>query len=333
MAIYHASFKIISRSNGSSSVASAAYRSGERLTNTTTGEIHHYVAKQEHSVADAFILAPESAPGWITDRSLLWSAVEDVERRKDAQLARELNVALPVELPVAEQTRLIRDYVQSQFVDRGMVADVALHDLDSHNPHAHVMLTMRDIDAQGFGKKNRAWNDRALVSQWREQWSRYANRALEEYGVEARIDHRSLEEQGVDRVPTIHLGYKAHAMEQRGIKTERGDINRLIASINESISNLGSQIKAWSGHLKILMSEVTDKAVDKVVDGVQALRSSVLEGGERPDTTAGKRLIDQLKSEKAERDQLREQDKARQRRLEREKLQDLDNDLDYDLEF
>ena len=195
------------------------------------------------------------------------------------------------------------------------------------------MLTMRDIDAQGFGKKNRAWNDRALVSQWREQWSRYANRALEEYGVEARIDHRSLEEQGVDRVPTIHLGYKAHAMEQRGIKTERGDINRLIASINESISNLGSQIKAWSGHLKILMSEVTDKAVDKVVDGVQAFRSSVLEGGERPDTTAGKRLIDQLKSEKAERDQLREQDKARQRRLERENHRDLDNDLDYDLEF
>ena len=243
MAIYHASFQIIGRSAGRSSVAASAYRSGVRLIDRTTGEVHHYVGKQAQSVSDAFILAPSGSPSWVYDRESLWSAVEDVERRKDAQLARELNVALPIELSQSQQTALIRDYVQTSFVDRGMVADVALHDLDSGNPHAHVMLTLRDIDGDQFGKKNRDWNQKALLNDWRAEWSVQANRALKQAGHSVQIDHRSYEAQGVERLPTIHLGHRAHQMEQRGIKTERGNYNRLVEQVMETLERLNQAIE------------------------------------------------------------------------------------------
>src|SRR5690606_25860243 len=141
------------------------------------------------------IMAPDHAPEWANDRAQLWNAVEKVERRKDAQLCREVLVALPAELDDAERLELVRGFAREQFVERGMVADIAWHEPDregdQRNYHAHILLTMRDIGADGFGQKNRDWNRRELLQEWREQWQEHANRALERAGRTERIDHRS----------------------------------------------------------------------------------------------------------------------------------------------
>ena len=154
MAIYHLSMQIISRSKGQSAVASASYRSGEKLVDERTSETKFYVRDVQ---PETMILAPSNSPDWVQDRNSLWNEVEKIEKRKDSQLAREMNIALPKELSNEQQKELISNFVQSEFVDKGMIADVAIHRDDKENPHAHVMLTMRTIDENGFGKKNRDW--------------------------------------------------------------------------------------------------------------------------------------------------------------------------------
>ena len=171
-------------------------------------------------------MTPAHAPDWMKDPAACWNSVEAFERRADAQTAREINMALPRELTTGQMKDLTRAWVQKNCVDRGMVATVAWHDLDSENPHAHVMLTMREIDGDGWSKKKaRQWNDKALLNQWRETWANEANAALEAAGSRERIDHRSLKDQGLDRVPTRHMGPKATAMERRG---ETPDRQRLV---------------------------------------------------------------------------------------------------------
>ncbi len=165
MAIYHLSAQIISRSAGRSSVAAAAYRAGERLEDERTGLVHDYGRRRD---IDGWVQAPDQAPAWVYDRQALWNEVEATERRHDAQLTRELNVALPVELDREQQQEALWDYVAEHFADRGMIADVALHHGDPANPHAHIMLTMREVGPDGFGPKVREWNDRALLGAWRE---------------------------------------------------------------------------------------------------------------------------------------------------------------------
>jgi hypothetical protein len=162
MAIYHLSAQIISRSSGGSAVAAAAYRTGERLFDERTGVTHDY-SRRKDKIPDVFVMAPSSAPGWVRDRGKLWNAVEAAERRKDAQLVREVNVALPRELDPEEQVGLLREYVQDAYVRHGMVAGVAVHVHDVKNPHAHIMLTTRDIGPEGFGKKNRSGSNNGLV--------------------------------------------------------------------------------------------------------------------------------------------------------------------------
>lgn len=223
MAIYHFSVQIISRGKGQSAVASAAYRSGDRLVDERTGEKKYYSREVK---PETMILAPSDSPEWVYDREQLWNEVEDIEKRKDAQLAREINVALPRELSYDQQSKLIRNFVQSEFVDKGMVVDLAIHRDDKENPHAHVMLTTRNISVSGFGPKNRDWNDRALLNQWREKWAEYANQSLEQAGVQEEISHLSHEARGLETMPTIHLGHVSHAMEKRGVDSNRGDINR-----------------------------------------------------------------------------------------------------------
>lgn len=213
MAIYHCSAKVIGRSSGRSATGAAAYRAGEKIVDHRTGLIHDYTRKG--GVDHAQIIAPAGAPEWATDRSALWNEVEAVEKRKDAQLCREVEVAIPRELTVDQQRQLVLDFAQEQFVARGMVADVAFHHQDGENPHAHILLTTRTIGADGFGQKAREWNDRALLEQWRSQWAEHANRALERAGHAERIDHRSLADQGIDRQPTQHLGPTATAIERR----------------------------------------------------------------------------------------------------------------------
>ncbi|MFB5678809.1 MobQ family relaxase [Paenibacillus terreus] len=233
LAIYHLSAQVISRSDGRSAVAAAAYRAGEKLFDERLGQVHNFEKKR---VAARHIMAPADAPEWVYNRQELWNAVETAEKRKDAQVCREIEVSLPVELSYEQQEQLIKGFCQEQFVDRGMIADLGIHLNDPGNPHVHIMLTTREITPEGFGKKNREWNDRALLQTWREQWSVHANRALERAGIDERIDHRSFIDQGVtDRLPTIHEGPISRAIEQRGVDTDRGEINRRIREHNAQI--------------------------------------------------------------------------------------------------
>lgn len=238
MAIYHLSAKVHTRASGASAVAAAAYRAREHLVDARTGEAHDY--QRRGGVDGAEIHAPDDAPAWALDRSQLWNEVEAAERRKDAQVAREVVVALPVELNQQQRRTLVREFVRDEFTARGMVADVAFHGGRSHNPHAHVLLTTRRIGPDGFGKKERAWNDRALMKTWREEWGAYANRELDAAGRPERIDHRTLEAQrdeaielgdlenaiDLDRDPQIHIGRARWAAARTGKphpRVERGN--------------------------------------------------------------------------------------------------------------
>ncbi len=244
MAIYHFSVGIISRGKGRSATAAAAYRAAEKIKDLRTGEIHDY--RKKKGVDEKFILAPPQAPDWVYNRQKLWNKVELGERRKDSQLSREINVALPVELSKSQQIELVKEFVQEQFVDQGMIADVAFHNLSSHNPHAHIMLTMREINKDGFSKKKQtAWNRRELLEKQREAWAVHANRALEKAQVDEKIDHRTLEAQGINRIPQIHLGANVNAMMKRGIATEKGDRWYAIAAANQELMETEKQIDGY----------------------------------------------------------------------------------------
>jgi hypothetical protein len=230
MAIYSFRMQVIGRSAGRSATAAAAYRSGEQLTDERTGQVHDYSGKSDIYASEIWV--PEGAPDRMSDRATLWNEVERGEKRKDSQLCNEIMIALPVELSHEQKQALTREYVQGEFVRQGMIADICYHDFDSHNPHAHIMLTMRPVNEEGFGKKKRQWNKRDAVKEYRADWAEYANRALEQAGFDERIDHRSLKEQGIEREPQIHLGAKVMEMEARGIQTRVGDESRRISQAN-----------------------------------------------------------------------------------------------------
>lgn len=234
MALFHMRAQVISRSAGRSAIAAAAYRAGERLRDERTGQMHDYSRKAY--VEHREIMAPETAPGWMRDRAALWSAVEAAEKRKDAQLAREVHFALPRELEASQRVELIRDFCQSEFVARGMIADVAIHNPSGRDggeqPHAHVMLTTRVLTGEGFGSKERSWNDKALYEGWRERWADHANRSLERIGSGERIDHRSFAGRGIDREPEPKLGPKAARLE-RVAQRDAANENRPVVAVTE----------------------------------------------------------------------------------------------------
>ena len=212
MAIYHLHAKIVSRTTGRSAVAAAAYRSGESLHDHRTAQTFDYTHKS--GVEHTEILTPPQAPSWTHDRETLWNAVEQSERRKDAQLAREIEIGLPVELTKDQQVALLRDYARTTFVTRGMVADVALHLDNPDNPHAHILLTTRDITPNGFGAKRRDWNARSELLEWRIAWADTANQHLARAGLDIHIDHRTLEAQGIDLLPGRKIGISAERQQQ-----------------------------------------------------------------------------------------------------------------------
>lgn len=194
MAIFHLEFKIVKRSEGMSSCRKAAYHTRCRITDDRTGNTYDFSHRTD--LFHHLILAPVSAPAHIVESSTaLWNEVERVERQKDGQTARYFDVAIPCELNNGEKIKLVVEYCQKNFVDKGMIADIAFHDLDGQNPHAHVMLTLKPITVDGFGKKERSWNDKKNVILWRESWSVIANRYLAAAGSNERIDHRSIEAQ------------------------------------------------------------------------------------------------------------------------------------------
>lgn len=202
-AIYHFTCKVHSRASGPCSVNLAAYRAGARLRSELTGRICNHTRKKE--VLWSKILAPIYAPAWAGDRGTLWNAVDAIEKRKDAQLTREVEVALPLALAPSANCALLLEWAETTFVSQGMVADVCYHNKPG-NPHAHILLTLRDIDADGFGKKNRSWNNPNLVESWRASWAEIVNRHLDKAGLNVRIDHRSFKRQGLNLTPTKHVG-------------------------------------------------------------------------------------------------------------------------------
>jgi len=235
MAIYHLHVKVIGRKAGSSAVASAAYRSGSRLRDERLDRSHDFSNKR--GVVHSEVMLPDSAPEHLGDRERLWNEVEAVEVRKDAQLAREVEFAIPREMTQAQGIELARDFVQAEFVDQGMIADVNVHwDIGEDGmpkPHAHVMLTMRSVDENGFGQKVRDWNRTEMVERWRERWAEHVNERLAELDIDARIDHRSLEAQGIALEPQSQIGAPAQRIEGEGIEAaDRAELHREIARDN-----------------------------------------------------------------------------------------------------
>lgn len=241
MAIYHCSVKLVSRGKGGNSVASSAYRSGEYMLDERTGVEHDYTKKS--GIDHTEIILPAHSPEHFSSRSVLWNEVERIEKRKDAQLCREVELALPRELSNDQKIKLVQDYTKDNFVAKGMIADIAIHHMEGDNPHAHILLTTREVTEQGFGQKNREWNNRELLKDWRKSWAEYANQSLAQNNLKERIDHRSLKEQGIEREPTIHMGKDTTAMERKGVQTEKGNINRQIAQDNKLRQELTYELK------------------------------------------------------------------------------------------
>ena len=241
MAIYHLSASIVKRSAGRSVTAAAAYRAAAKIEDITTGLVHDYTRKKGVDYSE--ILSPISASlgnEWLTDRQKLWNKIEEVERRKDAQLAREITLAIPRELSRPEQIALVREYVQTNYVAAGMVADVNLHHLGGDNPHAHLLLTMRNLQTtpEGiveFGLKNTDWNSKDLLLTHRKSWEEITNKYLANYGSDLKIDCRSLKEQGNEFIPQIHVGVHAMAMHRKGKQTDRRDEFERIETANNDI--------------------------------------------------------------------------------------------------
>lgn len=302
MAIFHLSVKMISRGKGKSAVAAAAYRSGEKITNEYDGITHDYTRKR--GVVMTSILLPDNAPIEFYNRGKLWNAVEKIEKAKNAQLAREVEISIPKELNFAEGYHLVEKFCQKNFVEKGMIADICFHDKGDGNPHAHIMLTVRPfnedrswgskqkkeyiLDENGekiYDKKKRQykcksvpttdWNDRGNVEKWRKNWAELCNTYLQEAGREERIDHRSYERQGLEILPTQHLGTAASQMEQRNIMTDRGEFNRHIKMVNKMIRFYNEEISKLKEEAKQLAQNIKDKVI-KVAGNLEQLRKNLL---------------------------------------------------------
>ena len=301
MAIYHLRATMISRSQGRSATAAAAYRVAERIEDRRTGLTFDYAARG--GVDHTEILAPDHAPEWVRDRSELWNRVEESETRKNSQVAREVRVALPDELTHAQRVALVRDYAQAQFVDRGMVADIALHapgrEGDERNHHAHILLTTREVEAEGsvpgggFTTKNRDWNKVEVLEGWREAWARDSNAALERAGIEDRVDHRTLVAQrdealerasaarergdegaelhetvramSLDRPPLPQLSLGAWQLKERGIEVAAvrvwHEVKDRAAEVRQVVQELTGQVRDW-----------LDRAAERVMDRLEPAR-------------------------------------------------------------
>ncbi len=312
LAVYHCSIKIIGRGGTKprSAVASAAYRSGTKMTNEYDGVTHDYTRKQ--GVVYSEIMLPAHAPEKFSERSVLWNSVEKIEKSGNAQLAREVEVSLPRELDRESQVQLVKDYVNRCFVSAGMCADFSIHDRQDGNPHAHIMLTMRPLEqsgewgakcrkeyildkdgnrirkADGKYKSRRAdttdWNDRGKAEEWRKAWADYVNRSLAEQGIYEKVDHRSYKRQGIEKIPSVHMGAAASQMERRGISTGRGMENRRIAEQNRLLEETGRKIAGLCLYLKKLNEQKEeDERRPALADLFDEAMNRALRDGKRSD--------------------------------------------------
>lgn len=283
MAIYHLSVKIGSRAKGQSAIAAAAYRSGSRLTDHETGAVSDYTNKG--GVVFSEIALCKNAPAAFADRQTLWDAVHEIEKNKNAQLWREFEAALPKELDRSQQIETVRAFVRG-LTEQGMCADWSLHDKGDGNPHAHIMTTMRSIEADGqwaaksrkvydldeqgeriFQKIDKSgkrqykshkedynnWNAKERVEEWRTAWEVCCNARLAEHD---HIDHRSYERQGIDQIPTVHEGVVARKIAAEGGKSELIEKNNEIRRKNSLLQSLAAQLKAIGEEIKRLAAEI-----------------------------------------------------------------------------
>ena len=341
MAIYHLEAKVVSRGNGRSAVAASAYLSCSNILNDYDGVRHDYTRKKGLVWQEVFL--PEYAPAEWQDRGVLWNAVEENEKTKDSRLAREFVPALPIELTKEQWQELLSDFIENSFVADGMCADVAIHDPypPGHNPHAHIMLTVRPLDENGkwqyktekeylcikdgeergftatefkaaqadgwekqyqykvgkkkvymtpsaaevqgyervnkypkstkYGRQNpisERWNSEEQLVLWRAAWADVTNRYLEQYGHDARIDHRSHAERGLDEQPTVHEGVIARALEQRGIISDRCELNRQIKADNALLRELKAAVKK--------LMQAVKNTVPAIAEAMERLRSNMM---------------------------------------------------------
>ncbi|MGC1303727.1 MAG: Ti-type conjugative transfer relaxase TraA [Caulobacteraceae bacterium] len=303
VAIYHFSAKVISRANGSSAVAAAAYRSASDLYDERLGRSHNFSNKS--GVIHSEILVPEGSPERWQDRAALWNEVEALEKRKDAQLAREVEFAIPRELDHAQGVALARDFVEREFVARGMVADLNVHwDIGPDGeakPHAHVMLSMREVardevarhevaeDGEfGFGKKVRDWNSREVLTDWREAWAEHVNVRLAELDIDARIDHRTLQAQAIELEPQNKIGPAGarreerrpehapedaeRAAEHRQIARRNGE--RIIEDPSVALDAITHQQSTFTGHDLYRFAHRHSDGADQFAEVVSAVKTS-----------------------------------------------------------
>ena len=294
IALYHFHVTQIKRSAGQSAIASAAYRSGEKLHSEYYGEDSDYTKKG--GVICSEILLPPHAPLSFSDRETLWNEVEKAERGKKAQLAYSFDIALQNEFSIQENIELARQFLLEQFVSRGMVVDFAVHSPDKEdggisNPHFHVMCPIRPLDEHGrWGNKQRReylldehgerirdeagnyvfnavpttdWGSPDTLEHWRQAWADLCNQKFAEKELDYRIDHRSYERQGIDQLPTVHEGVTVRAMEAKGIRTDKGDMNRWIRRINSMRKNIASMLKELFAAIREINRELkAQKAPD-----------------------------------------------------------------------
>ncbi|GAO00959.1 conjugal exonuclease V alpha subunit TraA/mobilization protein essential for specific plasmid transfer MobA/MobL [Komagataeibacter xylinus NBRC 13693] len=291
MAIFHLSVKTVSRSTGRSAVAAAAYRSGDTLTNERDGRQHNYANRT--GIDDSFIIAPAGCE-WTHNRSTLWNAAEQAEKRSNSVTAREYVLALPAELDAKERAGLARAFASAVVERYGVAADVALHAPsaggDDRNYHAHILTTTREVEADGLGKKTRildaAKTGGPEIESLRELWAMQCNEALERHQQPARIDHRSYERQGVDEMPTIHLGPTSTAVERKHKaeherKREPYKPQTFKAQENERRRSLNDHVREMVRELAETVRDVAEKAKSAKKRGIQALLRAV--GAKRRD--------------------------------------------------
>lgn len=292
MALYHFHVSRVLRSRGQSSIEAAAYRAGERLEDSYYGKIADYTAKG--GVICSEILTPDYVSESFHNREYLWNAVEETEKHPKAQLAYSFDFALQNEFSMEENIALARRFVQENFVAKGMIADMAVHDPDKHggipNPHVHVLCPIRPMNEDGtWGEKQRReylfdmdgkpvldekgkqkfnavpttdWNRPEILEKWRESWADLVNAEFEKHGLDCRVDHRSYADQGIELIPQIHEGPHVRKMEAKGIITEKGELNRWIKEINKGIVSLSHQLKDILSNIADLINLIAEKEAE-----------------------------------------------------------------------
>lgn len=297
----HFKIRITQRSKGQSAVAGAAYQSGENLFSEYDQKRKNY--KNKHGILYTEIMLPSHAPPEYADRETLWNSVEESENQWNSQLARRFVITLPREVPPELHPEMVKEYCQKHFVDKGMICDFAIHTTENNNPHAHIMLTLRAMDERGkwmpksrkvydldengerirlpsgnwkSHKENTVdWNEQSYAEIWRSGWADVQNKYLEMCNRPERVDLRSYERQGIDKIPTVHMGAAVTQMERRGIETNIGNLNRdikahnrMMASIRKTINTLLIWISSIGEATKEALAEMKEQNASPSLAGL-----------------------------------------------------------------